>query len=364
MLIIVAPDSFKGTASAPTAAAAIASGVREALPHAKVITMPFADGGEGTARALADAASARGANVDTVTLPVTDAVGRLAEASYFLNRTDNVAYLDVAAASGLPAVADALDPLHADTFGTGVLIADAEAKGATSVIMGLGGSATMDGGTGILTALGAAAHDARGYALPKGGAPLVQLASFDTAQLNLKAAALDFTLLADTEVPPGTSVAVYGPQKGAEGQQLALLTGAMLRLCEVTGTNPDTPHFGAAGCIPVGLSYISQLLWGDDSHVRTVAGAPFIAQHTRLATALPQADLIITGEGKVDAQSTTGKAVGYLAAAGKQAGVPLAVVAGKVEQPLGDYTVELDQQGHINDQLRKAGREIAAQFSA
>ena len=130
MHIVVAPDSFKGTASAPEAAASIAT-------------------------------------------------GRLTQASYFLAGT--TAFIDVAAATGLPTVQDCLDPLHADSYGTGVLIADAETRGATSIVLGLGGTASIDAGMGILTALGAAAHDARGYALPKGGAPLVQLDHIDTA---------------------------------------------------------------------------------------------------------------------------------------------------------------------------------------
>ena len=173
MHIVVAPDSFKGTASAPEAAAAIAMGVRQVLPEATVTTLPMADGGEGTAAVLAQAAAAGGQSVENITLPTTDAIGRLTQASYALAGT--TAFIDVASATGLPAVKDSLDPLHADSYGTGVLIADAETRGATSIVLGLGGTASIDAGMGILTALGAAAHDARGYALPKGGAPLVQL---------------------------------------------------------------------------------------------------------------------------------------------------------------------------------------------
>ena len=163
MRILVAPDSFKGTATANEAAAAIALGARRALNSAglsatsTVTTLPMADGGEGTAEVLASAAVARtGSTGQTITLPTTDAVGRLTEASYYL--VGEEAFIDVAAATGLPAVSDALDPLHADSYGTGVLIADAEARGAKHIVLGLGGSASIDGGLGILTALGAAAH--------------------------------------------------------------------------------------------------------------------------------------------------------------------------------------------------------------
>lgn len=244
MHIIVAPDSFKGTASATQAAAAIAGGLRAALPDATITTLPMADGGEGTAEILANAAALFGAEVQTITLPTTDAVGRLTEASYYL--AGEQALIDVASATGLPAVADALNPLHSDSYGTGVLIADAESRGAKQIVLCLGGSATIDGGMGILAALGAAAHDDRGYALPKGGAPLVRLASIDTAQLNIKAGALDYTLLADTRAIPVQAATMYGPQKGAEGEQVALLAGALLRLCEVTGVDekadPSAPQ--------------------------------------------------------------------------------------------------------------------------
>ncbi|MDU7103417.1 MAG: glycerate kinase, partial [Corynebacterium sp.] len=129
MHIVVAPDSFKGTASAPEAAASIAMGVRQALPDATVTTLPMADGGEGTATVLAQAAAAGGQSAETITLPTTDAIGRLTQASYVLAGT--TAFIDVASATGLPAVQGSLDPLHADSYGTGVLIADGETRGAT-----------------------------------------------------------------------------------------------------------------------------------------------------------------------------------------------------------------------------------------
>ena len=133
MHIVVAPDSFKGTASAAKAAAGIANGIRQHYPTASITTLPMADGGEGTAQVLAQAAAAGGQETQTITLPTTDAVGRLTEAQYFL--AGHTAFIDVAAATGLPAVRDALDPLHADSYGTGVLLADAQSRGATSIVL-------------------------------------------------------------------------------------------------------------------------------------------------------------------------------------------------------------------------------------
>lgn len=366
MLVIVAPDSFKSTATAAEAATGIASGVREVLPKATVLTLPIADGGEGTSVVLAGAAAARGDDVATITLPATDALGRLSEASYYFNLSSHTAFIDVAAATGLPAVADAPDPLHSDSFGTGVLIADAQAKGATSIVLGLGGSATIDGGMGILAALGAAAHDSRGYALPKGGAPLVQLETIDTAQLNMKAAMLDYTLLADTRIPPEQSTIMYGPQKGAKGEHIALLTGAMLRLCEVTGIDPKTTYFGAAGCIPVGVTWMSTLLWGNSDHARVISGADYVAKALGLEERLAAADLVITGEGKFDDQSLTGKVVGTIAEMTRGANTRLGIVAGVFDTNatlLPDaLTAELSQKGSLPQQLHAAGRAIALDF--
>lgn len=361
MHIIVAPDSFKGTASAAQAAAAIAGGLRAALPDATITTLPMADGGEGTAEILANAAALFGAEVQTVTLPTTDAVGRLTEASYYL--AGEQALIDVASATGLPAVADALNPLHSDSYGTGVLIADAESRGAKHIVLCLGGSATIDGGMGILAALGAAAHDDRGYALPKGGAPLARLASIDTAQLNIKAGALDYTLLADTRAIPVQAATMYGPQKGAEGEQVALLAGALLQLCEVTGVDETAESFGAAGGIPIALRWLSETLWGNDEHFELLAGGAYVAEKMGLPEKISQADLIITGEGRFDEQSLTGKVVGTLADLADK--TPLGIIAGSIDAPLPDGAigVELGKEGDVVEQLREAAIQLAAKFA-
>lgn len=376
MRIIVAPDSFKGTATAAEAAAGISAGLHEVLGDATVATLPMADGGEGTAEVLAEAAVRRGEAVSKISLPATDAAGRLIEACYFFNKSDQTAYIDVAAATGLPAVADLLgadrlDAKHNDSFGTGVLIADAQSRGATRIVLGLGGSASVDGGSGILSALGAPAHDGRGYALPAGGAPLVQLDTFDTAQVNVKAAMLDYMLLADTECPPAQSAIVFGPQKGASRSDVALLTGALLRLCEQTGIDPARTYFGAAGAIPVGLTWLSSVLWGSEDHIQVHSGADYVAQAVGLDEHIAQADLVITGEGSFDAQSLSGKAVGAIAAKAQAAGTPLAVVAGRIDAttalPPGTLTAELGADsaaaGRVGEALRAAGRDIATRFS-
>ena len=378
MRILVAPDSFKGTATAAEAAAAIALGVRRALagsfPDATVTTLPMADGGEGTAEVLASAAVARrGTPGQTITLPTTDAVGRLTEASYVL--VGDEAFIDVAAATGLPAVADALDPLHADSYGTGVLIADAEARGARRITLGLGGTASIDGGLGILAALGAAAHDARGYALPKGGAPLVHLDHIDTAQLNMKAGMLDYTLVTDTRAVPVQAATMYGPQKGAEGEQVALLAGAMLQLCEVTGTDPEAPFMGAAGGVPIALSWLSRTLWGNEEHCQVVPGGRFVAEALRLPERVAEADLVITGEGRFDEQSLTGKVVGTVAEiaaepTGADTPTRLGIIAGSItdDTPDGALVQQLEpadpagRADNVAQQLSDAAARLTEDF--
>ena len=372
MRILVAPDSFKGTATAAEAAAAIALGVRRALagsfPDATVTTLPMADGGEGTAEVLASAAVARrGTPGQTITLPTTDAVGRLTEASYVL--VGDEAFIDVAAATGLPAVADALDPLHADSYGTGVLIADAEARGARRITLGLGGTASIDGGLGILAALGAAAHDSRGYALPKGGAPLVRLDHIDTAQLNMKAGMLDYTLVTDTRAVPVQAATMYGPQKGAEGEQIALLAGAMLQLCEVTGTDPEAPFMGAAGGVPIALGWLSRTLWGNEEHCEVVPGGRFVAEALRLPERVAEADLVITGEGRFDEQSLTGKVVGTVAEiaaepTGADKPTRLGIIAGSVTEaaPDGALVQQLEPADTVAQQLSDAAARLTEDF--
>ena len=363
MLIVIAPDSFKSTATAAEVARGIAQGVAEIFPQATVKQIPMADGGEGTAEVIAQtlAAAQSGPGVEKIELPTTDARGRLTTAHYFLH--GDTAYIDVAAASGLPAVEDDLDVRHADTYGTGVLIADAETRGAKHIVLGLGGSATVDGGMGIITALGGAPLDERGLPLPKGGAPLVVLDAIDTAQLNIKAAALKYTLLADTTCPPLHAASMYGQQKGASAEDIPLLTGALMKLCEVTGIDVEREGFGAAGSIPVGLTWLSSLLYGSESNISLEPGAHHVADVLGLRSLLADAKasnqpaLIITGEGAFDEQSLTGKVVGTIAEIAEDADATLAIVAGRMDspEPKGALSAQLSQQGTMHEQL-KIGR--------
>lgn len=356
--IVIAPDAFKGTATTHDAAAYLAEGIAEALPDAELVLVPMADGGEGTASCF---------DGTPVTLPTTDAAGRLTEATYMFNDGDVAeAYIDVAAASGLPAVADHPVPLTGDTYGTGVLIADAVTRGAQRIILGLGGTATVDGGTGILVALGATPQDKAGHPLRPGGGALTELAGFDTAQLNIPAAAVEWVLLTDVTNPaagPDGAAAVFGPQKGATPEDITLLDAALAQLCDICEVDPTTPGFGAAGGLPIGITWLSTLMHGNHSHIHVLPGARMVAESVGLPELIHSADLVVTGEGRFDKQSTRGKVVGTVLDMAVAADVPLVVVAGSFQENVagqGVSMVELSDNPDVKTQLVEAGRRIAA----
>lgn len=352
--IVIAPDAFKGTATTHDAAAYLA----EALPDAELVLVPMADGGEGTASCF---------DGTPVTLPTTNAAGRLTEATYMFNDGDVAeAYIDVAAASGLPAVADHPVPLTGDTYGTGVLIADAVTRGAQRIILGLGGTATVDGGTGILVALGATPQDKAGHPLRPGGGSLTELAGFDTAQLNIPAAAVEWVLLTDVTNPatgPDGAAAVFGPQKGATPEDITLLDAALAQLCDICEVDPTTPGFGAAGGLPIGITWLSTLMHGNHSHIHVLPGARMVAESVGLPELIHSADLVVTGEGRFDKQSTRGKVVGTVLDMAVAADVPVVVVAGSFQEKIagqGVSMVELSDNPDVKAQLVEAGRRIAA----
>ena len=356
--IVIAPDAFKGTATTHDAAAYLAEGIAEALPDAELVLVPMADGGEGTASCF---------DGTPVTLPTADAAGRLTEATYMFNDGDVAeAYIDVAAASGLPAVADHPVPLTGDTYGTGVLIADAVTRGAQRIILGLGGTATVDGGTGILVALGATPQDKAGHPLRPGGGSLTELAGFDTAQLNIPAAAVEWVLLTDVTNPAtGTdgAAAVFGPQKGATPEDITLLDAALAQLCDICEVDPSTPGFGAAGGLPIGITWLSTLMHGNHSHIHVLPGARMVAESVGLPELMQSADLVVTGEGRFDKQSTRGKVVGTVLDMAVATDVPVVVVAGSFQEKIADQgvsMVELSDGPDAKTQLVDAGRRIAA----
>jgi glycerate 2-kinase len=322
MRVIAAPDSFKGSIDAAGAAAALAAGWLAARPGDEVICLPLADGGEGTLAVLAAGDPAARWHEARVSGPGTEPV-----AARWLELPGQAHVIELASAAGLPLLAE-LDPLGAHTAGVGELMALALDAGARRIVVGLGGSASTDGGTGALAALGARFLDASGRDLPRGGAALAGLATADLAALRPPPPG-GVACLTDVRAPllgPAGAAAVYGPQKGATPDQVAVLEAALARLAAVLGGQPGQPGAGAAG----GTGYGLAAGWG----AALLPGSAEIGRIAGLDTALAGADLVITGEGQYDATSGTGKVVGAVAAAAAAAGVPAAVVAGIISGPL------------------------------
>jgi glycerate kinase len=320
MKIVVAPDSFKGTLSARGAAEAIALGWTRVHPGDEIVLLPQADGGEGTLDAVEAAVpSAVRRSAGEVTGP--DGSPTPGE---WLELPGGIAVVELAQASGLPLMA-AADARGATTRGLGQVLRAAVENGATSVIVGLGGSASTDGGAGALAALGLRLSDAAGADVPDGGAALAALHSVDTTGLVAPPAG-GVALLSDVDAPllgPRGAAAVFGPQKGASAADVVELDAALARFAAVLGGDPGAAGAGAAGGTGFGLA----TAWG----ATLESGADYIAALSGIDDAIAGADLLLLGEGRFDSQSLGGKVVGQLLARAAASGVPVGVIAGQVD---------------------------------
>jgi glycerate kinase len=317
--IVIAPDSFKGSLSAREVADAIAAGWRTIRPGDSITLVPQADGGEGTLDAIETAvAGAVRRDAGAVTGP--DGTPTRGD---WLQLPDGVAVIELAQSSGLPLMRT-LDPLGATSRGVGEVVAAALDAGATSIVIGLGGSASTDGGAGALCALGLRLTDAAGAALADGGAALASLEAVDATDLR-PAPPGGVQLLSDVTAPllgDTGAAAVFGPQKGATPEQVAVLDAALARFTQVLGGDPAQAGAGAAG--GTGFGFASA--WGATVH----SGADYLARLSGLADAIDDADVLVLGEGRFDSQSLGGKVVGQLLQRAEASGVRAAVIAGQV----------------------------------
>lgn len=328
--VAIVPDSFKGSARASEVAAALADGFAKGAASRKrdveITAVPFADGGEGTLEALIDAWGTEAISVQT-----TDALGRPVESRLGLSADGKIAVVEAAEAAGLPQVSDVeRRPLEATTYGLGALVSRALELGVSQIILCLGGSATTDGGTGLLAALGASFLDADGAKLPAGGGALQNLAAIDASGLDPRAANVQWQIACDVTNPllgAKGAAAVFGPQKGASQEQVQLLDAGLTRLADVLEADTgrklrEQPGMGAAGGLAISL--------GSYFQVDLVPGWDLVAKVLGAHGILQGADLVLTGEGRLDSQSLDGKVVsGVLQAAGENAEV--IVVAGSVD---------------------------------
>lgn len=323
MKIVIAPDSFKGSLSARQAADAIERGVRKALPDAETVKVPMADGGEGTVQSLVDAT---GGNLVSAT--VTGPLGTPVDARYGILGDGVTAVIEMAAASGIQFVDDATkDPLITTTYGTGELIRDALDRGVRSFIVGLGGSATNDGGAGMAQALGVRLKNAAGQELPYGGAALADLASIDVSGLDPRLAESTIQLASDVTNPltgPTGASAVFGPQKGATPSMVEELDAALAHYAAVIRSQlgrdvEHVPGAGAAGGLGAGfLAFTGATM---------KSGVKLVVEATHLEDKAAGADLCITGEGGIDRQTQFGKTPMGTACAVKEASPHCKVVA-------------------------------------
>ena len=324
MLIAIAPDSFKGTLSAEAAARAIAVGLRRGLPGVRVRLVPMADGGEGTMDAVV--AAAHGA---WRCCRVHDPLGRTITARYGAFADGRRVIIEMAAAAGLPLLKpDERDPLTTATFGVGELLRHALDHGARQVALGIGGSATNDGGTGLAQALGARFLDRRGDELPPGGGSLTALVRIDLSGFDPRVRRVALEVACDVTNPlcgPRGASAVYGPQKGATPAMVRRLDGGLRRLAEVARRDlgvdvAEIPGAGAAGGLGFGLLAFCG--------ARMRRGVEMVAEAVRLEQKLAGCDLVITGEGRMDGQTVNGKTPMGVAAVAQRAGVPVIAICG------------------------------------
>ncbi|MCF7528782.1 glycerate kinase [Neisseria lisongii] len=332
MNILIAPDSFKESLSAGEVADALEAGFKKILPDAHYVKIPMADGGEGTVQSLIDATQGR-----LKTVAVTAPLGNTVEADFGISGDGKTAVIEMAAASGLHLVApEQRNPLLTTSYGTGELILAALDEGVEKIILGIGGSATNDGGAGMLQALGVSFTDKSGKEIPFGGGNLHQITQADFSRLDSRLQHTQIEVACDVDNPlcgEKGAAAVFGPQKGATPQIVAELDSALEHFADIIadccGTDiRNHAGAGAAGGMGGGLLTLP--------NVRLQSGIQIVMETVNLAAHIREADLVITGEGRMDAQSIHGKTPVGVAQTAKQYGKPVIAVVGCLRE---DYEV-------------------------
>lgn len=326
MRVVVAIDSFKGSLTSMRAGNAAAQGVRRVFPGADIAVRPLADGGEGTVEALV-----AGMGGEFHEVNVTGPCGRPVTAKYGIAAGTNTAVMEMSAAAGLTLVPRGESgPMNRTTYGVGEMIRDAIAHGCRDLIVGIGGSATNDGGAGMLQALGFGLLNGRGEQIPFGAAGLSELVRITDENVIPELSECRFRIACDVTNPlcgeNGCS-AVFAPQKGAAPEDIPLMDSRLAGFAKLTkavrpNADPDRPGAGAAGGLGFAfLSYMNAFLQ---------SGAELILQKTRLEEYIRDADIVITGEGRLDAQTAMGKAPAGAAKLAKKYGKPVIAFAGSV----------------------------------
>ncbi|MGR4999112.1 glycerate kinase [Vibrio celticus] len=335
MKIIIAPDSFKESLSAVSVAACIEKGFREIFPDADYVTLPLADGGEGTVDVLLQglAGQKRSHQVEGPLGALVNAEWAILEPSD--SNPNKTALIEIAAASGLDLLTpEQRDPLVASSFGTGQLILEAIEQGAQTIILGLGGSATNDGGAGIVQALGGRLLDRNGQELGRGGAALAELALIDLTDLDSRCADVELIVACDVDNPlcgDNGASHIFGSQKGATPEQVLLLDKALANFAQIAekqgcvgGDDPVHKRvgYGAAGGTPMGLGVLFNM--------QIKPGIEMVLDVLQADDVLKGADLVITGEGQMDNQTLQGKTPYGIAKRASLQGIPTIGIAGSL----------------------------------
>ncbi len=324
MKIVVAPESCKGNMRSATVCGLVNEAILREVPDAEVLTFPMADGGEGTVDAVV---TATGGTVESIT--VCGPLGETVNAHYGL-LPDGSAIMEMAEASGIELIPhDRLNPMEATTYGTGEILRHLLDAGHTSIVMGIGGSATVDGGVGMAQALGFRFLDENGIEITeRGGRILPRIQTVDTSAVYPQLAKANIRVACDVTNPltgPQGAACIFGPQKGATPEMVKQLDAGLDHLCNELGVN-QVPGDGAAG----GLGYGLRAFCG----AGIVPGAQLIAETVGLPAALEGADLLITGEGRTDGQTASGKLCSVLAGMARERGVKTLLLSGALHGEL------------------------------
>jgi len=332
MRIIIAPDSFKECLTATQVAAAISKGIKKVVPEAEIVCIPIADGGEGTVEALVTATSGKIVQATSV-----DALNRTIQSFYGILGNEKTAVIEMAAASGIELLSpDERNPMITSTYGTGLLLKAAMEAGFTEIILGIGGSATNDGGVGMAQALGFGLLDKNGNPIDWGGGSLNELHRIDSSNVHPLLRKAKITVACDVQNPLlgfAGATHVYGPQKGATPEMVEILEKNLTHFAQILhqefGTDySNIPGAGAAGGLGAGLMAFCK--------AEIVPGFELISQLTDLENHIQAASLVFTAEGKIDAQTTFGKTISGVAQLGKKYHVRVIALAGMVEGNLSE----------------------------
>jgi glycerate kinase len=324
--IVIAPDSFKECLTAAQVANAIETGFKEIIPDAEYVKVPVADGGEGTLQSLVDATGGR-----LIEVPVTGPLGNQMHASFGLFGDGKTAIIEMARASGLELVAPQdRNPLIATTFGTGELIHSALDQGVTKIIVGIGGSATNDGGAGMMQALGVRLLDENGKELPYGGAKLKDLSRIDISKMDERLKSVEFVAACDVDNPllgENGASAIFGPQKGATPEMIEQLDQALEHYANIMQKDlgvsvQNESGSGAAG--GMGAALLGFL------NASLEPGIDIVMDAVSLPEKIKGASLVVTGEGRIDGQTAQGKTPVGVARIAKLEDLPVVALAGSI----------------------------------